>query len=119
MKTKYFIFAALAGMTFAGCSSDEFVGDLSPTTSQVTNATEAINFGFDLTNMTRGDIYGSAAATLLGNNFYVEGTKGTEPDNSPTTTVVFDNYLVHYDANTAGTTESNTANWEYVGITPG
>lgn len=119
MKTKYFILAAVAGMTLASCSSDEFVGDLSPSPSQVTNDTEAINFGFDLTNMTRSDIYGNAAATLLGNHFYVTGTKGTEPESSPTTNLVFDNYLVRYTANTAGTTESNTANWEYVGVTPG
>ena len=116
MKTKYFIFAALAGMTFAGCSSDEFVGDLSPSPSQVTNDTEAIMFGLNLPNMTRaGEFVGATAAEKLGGMFVVEGTKGTEQTNSPSTTVVFDNYLVGYTANTAGTTESNTNNWEYVG----
>lgn len=118
MKTKYFYLAALASLTLASCSSDDFVGDLSPTTSQVTNETDAINFGFDLTKVTRGDIAGGAAADLLSNRFYVTGTKGTEKEDSPTDSLVFDNYLVMYKANTAGTTESNTANWEYVGLAP-
>ena len=116
MKTKYFILAAVAGMTLASCSSDEFVGDISPTTSQVTNDTEAINFSFNLQNTTRaGEFVGATAAEKLGGMFVVEGTKGTEQTNSPSTTVVFDNYLVGYDYNSAGTTETNTNNWEYVG----
>ena len=120
MKTKYFIFAALAGMTFAGCSSDEFVGDLSPSPSQVTNDTEAINFSFNLQNTTRaGEFVGATAAEKLGGMFVVEGTKGSEQTKSPSTTVVFDNYLVGYEANTAGKTESNTHNWEYVGMQSG
>lgn len=118
MKTKYYFLAAIAGLTLASCSSDDFVGDLSPTTSQVTNETDAINFGFDLSNMTRADIGGKDAATLLGSHFYVTGTKGEEAETSPTPTLVFDNYLVRYAVNTAGTTESNTANWEYVGVVP-
>ena len=47
--------------------------------------------------------------------FVVEGTKGTETTDAPSSIVVFDNYLVEYTANTAGTTETNTNNWEYVG----
>jgi hypothetical protein len=47
--------------------------------------------------------------------FVVEGTKGEEQTNSPSIDVVFDNYLVGYEYNSAGTTESNTNNWEYVG----
>ena len=118
MKTKYFIFAAIAGMTFASCSNDDFASDSGPTTVGQTSD-GSINFGFNVPNATRADIVGNAAASLLGNNFYVTGTKGTEAATSPTPTLVFDNYLVHYGVNTAGTTESNTANWEYVGVTPG
>lgn len=118
MKTKYYFLAAIAGLTLASCSSDDFVGDLSPTTSQVTSETDAIKFGFDLSNMTRGDIAGAAAADLLSNRFYVTGTKGEEKATHPTDSLVFDNYLVTYTANTAGTTASNTANWEYVGLAP-
>lgn len=122
MKTKYFIFAASVLVALASCSSDEYVGDNSPTSAQ---SDGSIQFGFEMPNATRADIVGSAAADLLGNAFYVTGTKadmnlGTPiPTNSPTTSLVFDNYLVHYGVNTAGTTESNTANWEYVGVTPG
>lgn len=114
MKKKLF-FAAVALVALASCSDNEFIGDNSPTTQQE-NAADEIQFGFDMQKVTRGDIYGGEAAKLLGYNFYVTGTKGTEPDDSPTTNLVFDNYLVHFDINTAGTTESNTANWEYVGI---
>ena len=117
MKKNYLFIAAIATLTFASCTDDQFVGDTSPTAAQ--EGSEVINFGFSVQNRTRGDIAGNAAATLLGGNFYVMGTKGTEAATSPTPTLVFDNYLVHYDENTAGKTESNTANWEYVGVTPG
>lgn len=117
MKTKYFIFAASALVALASCSSDEYVGDNSPTLGQ---GDGSIQFSYTMPqNNTRADIYGDAAASLLGNNFYVMGTKGTEAGTSPSPTLVFDNYLVNNKANTAGTTESNTANWEYVGVTPG
>ena len=115
MKTKFYFLAALAAM-FASCANDEYIGDTSPTALEQAGGDGSIRFGFDMQNVTRGDISGKAAADLLGGNFYVTGTKGTEPSNSPTTSLVFDNYLVHWAINTAGTTESNTANWEYVGI---
>ena len=118
MKTKYFILAALAGLTLASCSSDEFLGDNSPNVIEETTDNGAIRFGFELPNTTRADIYGPAAADLLSNRFYVTGTKGTETATYPTDSLVFDNYLVMYTANTAGTTASNTANWEYVGLAP-
>ncbi len=118
MKTKYFFLAALATFTFASCADSEFIGENSPN-EVAAYGDGSIRFGYDLKGATRGDIYGESAAKLLGNNFYVVGTKGTEVETSPTPTLVFDNYLVHYGINTAGTTESNTANWEYVGVTPG
>lgn len=118
MKTKYFIFAALAATVLASCTNDEFLGDTSPNVIEETTDEGAIRFGFEIPNATRADIAGPAAADLLGNNFYVTGTKGTEAATYPTDKLVFDNYLVHYTANSAGTTESNTANWEYVGVVP-
>ena len=114
MKTKYFILAAIAGMTFASCSNDEFIGDNSPTLGQEGDG--SIQFAYKVANTTRaGEFVGATAAEKLGGMFVVEGTKGTEQETSPSTTVVFDNYLVGYTANTAGKTESNTHNWEYVG----
>jgi len=115
---KKYLFFAAAITVMASCTSDTLVnGD----SEYLVNGGDAnqIVFSTSTAGQTRGDIYGSAAADLLGNNFYVMGTKGTEAETSPSPDVVFDNYLVHYGINTAGTTESNTANWEYVGIVPG
>ncbi|MBP5339744.1 MAG: hypothetical protein J6Z14_10675 [Prevotella sp.] len=115
---KYYFIAALAALALASCTNDDFIGDNSPNAVEnVDNG--AIKFGFSMQNVTRADIAGSEAAKLLGYNFYVAGTKGTEPETSPTKQVVFDNYLVHYEANSAGTQDDNTANWEYVGVVPG
>lgn len=114
---KKFLFAAVALVALASCSTDEFIGE--NTNSPDSPNSGAIVFGLGVNGATRADMYGSAAAEMLGNNFYVTGTKGTEAATSPSPTLVFDNYLVHYEANTAGTKESNTANWEYVGVTPG
>ena len=118
---KKYLFFAAAFVALASCSNDSFVGDNSPTMGGESGNGGAIAFGFDMQNVTRdgGDIVGSGAADLLGNGFYVVGTKGSEGTNNPSEVLVFDNYLVNYGANTAGTTTSNTANWEYVGVTPG
>ena len=56
---------------------------------------------------------------MLGRMFVVEGTKGSEAEDAPSSTVVFDNYLVGYEYNSAGTQEDNTNNWEYVGLENG
>ncbi|MBO6033556.1 MAG: hypothetical protein J6Q22_19245 [Prevotella sp.] len=117
MKKNLFYAVVAIGM-LASCADNEYVGEIANSPNDPSNSGEIV-FGLGVKGMTRGDIYGNAAAELLGNNFYVTGTKGTEADDSPTPTLVFDNYLVHYGVNTAGTTESNTANWEYVGVTPG
>ena len=114
MKKSYIIMAAIASLALVSCSNEEFVGEDIITQ----NSNDVIGFRFDMQKTTRGGVGGSAAAELLGNHFYVTGTKGTEGDANPTPNLVFDNYLVQFGANTAGTTESNTANWEYVGITP-
>ena len=117
MKTKYFIFAASALVALASCSNDEYIGDNNGLTAEQGDG--SIQFTYNVPNATRADIVGNEAAKLLGNGFYVTGTKGTEAETSPSPTLVFDDYLVYFDANTAGTTKSNTANWEYVGVTPG
>lgn len=117
MKKKV-LFAAVALVALAGCTNDDFVGENSNTPIDPPTTGE-IAFGLGISGSTRADVYGNEAAALLGNNFYVTGTKGTEAETSPTPNLVFDNYLVHYGINTAGTTTSNTANWEYVGVTPG
>ena len=115
---KILFFAAVALVAFASCTSDDFIGDVTTPQDNSPSESEAIVFSSASQGSTRADIGGDEAAKLLGYNFYVTGTKGTEAATSPTPTLVFDNYLVHYGVNTAGTTTSNTANWEYVGVTP-
>ena len=100
----------------ASCTTSDYVGQEN---AALENNEGSICFRFDMQKMTRADIAGAAAADLLGGNFYVTGTKGTEATINPSPTLVFDNYLVHHSANTAGTTATNTANWEYAGVTPG
>ena len=123
MKTKYFIFAASALVALASCSNDEYIGENNGLTAEQGDG--SIQFSYTMPNATRADFVGATAAEKLGNNFYVTGTKADMeatpaiPTASPTTKLVFDNYLVHYGANTAGETKSNTHNWEYVGLTPG
>ena len=117
MKKNLFI-AAAALVALVSCSDESFVGNNSPTNPDE-NGTEAIVFTSNAKGLTRADFIGATAAEKLGNMFVVEGTKGSEQSNSPSTTVVFDNYLVGYTANSAGKTESNTNNWEYVGLQSG
>ena len=116
MKRIYLLATALAALV--SCTSDDFVGDNSPTNSD-DNGTEAIVFNSNAKGITRADFIGATAAEKLGGMFVVEGTKGSEATDAPSSTVVFDNYLVGYTYNTAGNTESNTNNWEYVGLQSG
>ena len=111
MKTKYFILAATAITMMVSCADEKFVGD--ENLLGAGNGEEAISFGSGFKAITRADKTGAEAATLLNNQFVVGGYKG----NGTAMTEVFDNYIVNYTANTAATTESNTANWEYVGVT--
>ena len=112
MKKNYLLATALAIMTMASCSDDNYVGDQSLLEKNDGSGTIAFNSGFKA--ITRGsDKTGADAATALNNQFIVGGYKG----NGTAMIEVFDNYIVNYTTNTANTTESNTANWEYVGVT--
>lgn len=113
---KYFIFAtALAAL--ASCSSDDFVGESPNGVNSQVN--DAINFSSGFKTVTRATT-GADAADLLGEKFIVGGYKGGDATDgvaaSSGVSSVFDNYIVNWKENTAGTTESNTSNWEYVGI---
>lgn len=110
MKTKFFLLAAVAAVSLVSCSSDDFVGsENSPDKMQ--NNTIAFGSGFKA--ITRANEHvGADAANLLNKHFTVSGFKL----NSSTPATVFDNYVVNWQANTAGTTESNTNDWEYVGV---
>lgn len=111
---KYLFFAASA-LALASCSSDDFVGDNSGNLHGTTNG--EIAFAGETGKITRaGSIKGASAANLLGEKFYVLGTKGTLSNDNPTETTVFDNYQVQWNANTAGTTSDNTNDWSYEGL---
>lgn len=120
MKKNLFL-AALAIVAFASCADDTYVGDNSPTTKIDEVGEKAIEFGFDVSGITRaGDQVGVDAATTLQSQFIVYGTKHADTETAAATNdvAVFTNYVVEYGENTAGHTTSNTHNWEYVGKTP-
>lgn len=106
MKKNILLATALAITTLAGCTDDSFVGDQS--LKEANGSGGAITFNMGTPAVTRAT--GSDAADLLNNNFVVYGYKTV----SSSPQVVFDNYQVNWVNNTAGTTESNSANWEYV-----
>lgn len=117
MKTKYFILAALASIILTSCSNDDFASENNQTlASQPGDG--SINFGFSAPAMTRADLYGSDAATKLGNKFVVYGTKhvNAEDETVANDKVVFNNFQVAYTASTAGTSASNSSDWEYAGL---
>lgn len=109
MKTmKKLLFLATAITVMVGCTSDNVVGDSNDPTAQGGNA---ITFSSTFKTATRADHIGADAASLLDNNFVVEGIKTV----GGSVVEVFDNYNVNWVENTADETLSNTANWEYVG----
>ena len=112
---KYFIFAASA-LALASCQNDEFLGEVPGNVKE--GATKEINFNHNLGTITRAgaNITGKDAADLL-KKFYILGTKGSLPADALTGKKVFDNYVVEWAANSAGTSEDNTDDWKYVGVT--
>ena len=95
---------------FTACADDGFIGD--KTALEGAEGEKPISFGSATPATTRADKVDGAAATDLNNNFVVFGYKTMT---GPTTQTVFQNYQANYVTNTAHTTTSNSANWEYVG----
>ena len=112
MKTmKKILFFATALVAFAACTNESVVGEANE--YLVKNDMKAITFGSTSKAITRADHTGGDAAALLGNNFVVYGFKGDGTSKE----TVFDHYNVNWATNTANTTTSNTADWEYVAQT--
>ncbi|MCW4074777.1 hypothetical protein [Segatella copri] len=110
---KKYIFLAASALTLASCTSDDFLGN---TPENVQSNTSAINFDGGTGKISRTATQtGENAATSLGNNYVVVGFKGNDTTKANATTYAFDHYNVNYKKQTAGTTTSNTADWEYVG----
>lgn len=110
---KYFIFAASA-LALAGCSSDDYLGN---NPGNENGAGTTINFSSVNGTITRADgqLSHEQSAAALGNNFVLVGFKGSKTDAANNETFAFDHYNVNYKTGTAGSTDSNTKDWEYVG----
>lgn len=114
MKRFYFLLnAAVVGMAFTACSDDTYLGEAVTTMpEQEVEEPVAIDFGSSARAVTRATH--EESARLLGNQFYVYGTKSAS---NGSTTALFDNYVVNYTAGSAGSTATNLRDWEYVGLT--
>jgi len=113
MKKNLLIMAAIASATLVSCSNEEFTGE----EASISAESNAIVFKSNTSALTRADLIGADAAAKLGNAFVVYGTKhaAAEDGTAANDEVVFDNFLVEWGQGTAGTTESNSSDWEYVG----
>ena len=105
---KKILFFATAALMLAACSNDSIIGEGNE--YPVKGDLKTISFGTKAAATTRADKTGGDAAALLGNNFVVYGFKGDGSSKEK----VFDHYNVNWVTNTANTTTSNTADWEYV-----
>lgn len=105
MSTYKHLITALFALALTGCATDEF----NPVASDALDGIEPISFGSVTKTMTRATH--EESAQLLNNKFYVYGTKTS----NGATTPLFDNYVVEYAANSAGTSSTNSNDWEYVG----
>ena len=110
-KVYYSLVVMIAGTILTACSSDLYLGDAATTQEPEAEKPVAIDFGSSAKAVTRASH--EESARLLGNQFFVYGTK----TKGTSTTAPFDNYVVNYTAGTAGSTDTNTRDWEYVGLT--
>ena len=96
---KKVIFAAMALVALASCSSDEMIGVTNPQDNSSSEDSNAIVFNSAFKGITRADQVGKTAATTLQNQFIVYGTKhaATEAATNANDKVVFQNYVVEYD----------------------
>ena len=114
MKYKNLFFTAVALMAIAACSDK--VADTSIVVSPPPPPEPEeipILFGSSSSGVTRAEFYGADAAAKLDRKFVVSGYKGDVTNTVGS--IVYDNFVVEWEENTAHTTESNTTNWEYVG----
>ena len=113
-KIKYFL-AAIGAIVMTNCTNEEYIGQKQGTTPAKGN--EAIVFSGGASSLTRANLYGSDAAGKLTNKFVVYGTKHLSAAENETATndaIVFNNFQVEWAASSAGSTESNSSDWEYV-----
>ena len=109
-----FVLTAAAAMMFAGCVNDDNVANVGGEVASQKDAT--IGFNLTVPGQTRATLSGKDAADKLNSEFVVFGIKNAVGETSAQNT--FTNYKVAFTDASAGSTETNTNNWEYVGQTP-
>ena len=121
MKTSNYLigFAALASFTLVGCSDNDFLGDGPGGTFGSTSKGQLAFRTSGNNKTTRADITGENAATKLNKKFTVYGWKYVDASSDAAAEGfedVFQDYVVKWEGTaSAGTSESNTSGWEYVG----
>lgn len=100
------LLSAVIALVCTACANEEYVGDKE--LQRQNESGKPISFSLISAPVTR-EVTGADAAALLNNNFVVYGTKSS-------TQTIFDNYQVNYVSNSANTTTTNSAGWEYVGF---
>lgn len=124
MKTSNYLIAlaALSSLTLVGCSDNDFLGDGPGGIFGGSKSNGELSFKAGGGKTTRAEITGEAAAEKLNNKFTVYGWKYVTGASDPTEGVpgfedVFQDYVVKWQGSgSAGTTESNSSGWEYVGF---
>lgn len=108
----------IAALLMAACSNNSYIGNEDNLIPDA-KPQPGIVFGALQSAATRADATGADAADRLGNKFVVFGTKHRQAETADETNdaIVFDMFQVEYAAGSAGSTETNTCNWEYAGKT--
>ena len=109
---KHYLLMATAILAMASCANDTDLSGSAPSAL----GDGSIAFNMNTPAATRAG--SEEDANKLGGMFIVWGEKNENSNGkaAEAANTVFKNYVVKYTANTANTTTSNTANWEYVGI---
>lgn len=98
---KYYFVSAIAALAFASCANEDFLGEVPGNNPSAINGKE-ISFSGEAGKTTRADNKKDGeAASALGNNFVVFGTKTVDG----TAKTVYNNYNVAF----------NNSKWDYVG----
>ena len=100
----------LMAVLAVGCANEEYVGDKA--LQELNEKGKPVSFDLIAAPQTRALRTGAEAADDLNGSFvvYVRKNYASAPSQ-----VVFDNYFVVWGDNSANTTTSNSAGWEYVG----
>lgn len=118
MNKKVYLSAALTALALVSCTDESLIDSSVPKGPEQPKENTAILFGAGANKLTRADkLTGKEAAEKLNQKFVVYGYKGTYDLPAANKELAFPNYVVKYEEGTAHTTQTNVADWEYVGYT--